>query len=113
MAAASATEGKLFVFGTKGAASDDNDKVESARALGRTAESCAGDGQDDDWRRAAGTKGFAAADRLAFSRACTHGCDDKEMTGLEFSIQDRGQRTRLPNSEEIIVFVVVVNTLLE
>ena len=68
---------------------------------------------DDDWRWAAGTKGFAVADKLAFSRACTHGCNDKERTGLLFSIQDRGQRTRLPNSEEIIVFMVVVNTLLE
>ena len=94
MAAASATEGERFVFGTKGAASGDND-------------------EDDDWRWAAGTKGFAAADKLAFFRACTHGCNDKNFTGLEFSIQDRGQRTRLPNSEEIIVFMVVVNTLLE
>ena len=104
---------ELFKFGTKGAASGDNDEVELARASGRTAGSCAGDGQDDDWRWAAGTKGFAAADELAFSCTCTHGCNDKEMTGLEFSIQDRGQRTRLPNSVEIIVFVVVVNTLLE
>ena len=68
MAAASATEGELFVFGTKGAASGDNDKVELAQALSKSTVGGAGNDQDKgDWNWAAGTNGFAVANKSAFS----------------------------------------------